>query len=581
MKKKMIALATVIVLTFSLVASPFPTGLSDFTDSQVITAKAATAGDFEYTENTTGVSITKYSGSASSLTIPSSINGKPVVSIDGFRNCVSLTSVVIPATVKRINSYTFDGCSNLQSISLTEGLSTIKDCAFIGCIGLTNLTIPATVTELDEDAFINCTSLSNVTVQKNNSNYASVDGILYNKSITRLILYPNAKSGDSYTMPNTVTSYSNYAFNGNTKLSTLTLSNGITVVGDSDFAETSLTTLNFPASVSSIGAYIFDAPSSCVNINVNVNNKYYRSVDGVLFNKNMTTLICYPSSKSGTDYIVPKTVKNFIYSVFEECRYLKEVYLPSGLTYLENATFNNCKNLTTIHFPSKLTSIGSYVFNGCTSLTNITIPSSVTSIKDNAFLDCTNLLNITLSNYDLAIANSAFDNTAWFNAQPDGLIYIGKLAFTYKGSMPVNGKIVFNNQTKKINDYLFYNNYRISDIVIPNGVTNIGEAAFYGCTSLKTVTIPSSVTKIGDFALGFCDSETDYDFGSFIPFYRIICTPKSAAEKYAKVNTITYSYTNAKSITTLSNIKVSSKVVYSTNKNNIIPSITIKMVLRH
>ncbi|MEE1016373.1 MAG: leucine-rich repeat protein [Ruminococcus sp.] len=132
-----------------------------------------------------------------------------------------------------------------------------------------------------------------------------------------------------------------------------------------------------------------------------------------------------------------------------------------------------------------VTSIGKYAFYGCKGLTSVTIPDGVTSI-----------------------GSGAFDNTGWYNNQPDGLIYAGKFAYKYKGEMPNNTSIVIKEGTKGIADHAFRGCTSLTSVTIPDSVTRIGGEAFAVCTGLTSVTIPDSVTSIGGYAFAGCTGLT-------------------------------------------------------------------------
>ena len=134
------------------------------------------------------------------------------------------------------------------------------------------------------------------------------------------------------------------------------------------------------------------------------------------------------------------------------------------------------------------------------------ISYNVTSIGELAFRNCSDLVGITIPNSITSIGRGAFWGTAWYNNQPDGLIYAGKVAYTYKGTMPSNTKIVLLEETLGIADNAFENCSGMTSVTFPNSVENIGNFAFYNCSRLTSINIPNSVTKIGGYAFSGCSS---------------------------------------------------------------------------
>ena len=158
-----------------------------------------------------------------------------------------------------------------------------------------------------------------------------------------------------------------------------------------------------------------------------------------------------------------------------------------------------------------VTSIGNYAFLFCTNLTSIEIPNSVTSIGDEAFYFCMSLTSITIPNSVTSIGYNAFDETPWYDNQPDGLVYAGKVAYKYKGTMPDNTSIKIKEGTLEIVDLTFKDCSGLTSITIPNSVTSIGDLAFYRCTGLTSVSIKKEAPlPIGESTFSNRDNATLY-----------------------------------------------------------------------
>ena len=424
----------------------------------VVCAGAETYRDLEYSVLDDGtVEITDYNGSAKTVDIPEKINGKSVTSIGdcAFRYCTSLKSITIPNSVMEIGSSAFSGCSSLTSITIPNSVTEIGVYAFKGCTSLTSITIPNSVTNIGDSTFWGCSSLTAIYVTVDNKNYTSVNGVLFNKDKTALIYYPAGKTDKSYNITNSVTSIGDYAFNGCSSLTSVTIPNSVTEIGGSAFVGcaslksitmpnsvtsigdmafykcsslTSITipdsvtsigssafsdcsklrSITIPNSVTSIGAWAFNGCTGLTAINVAMENQNYVSPDGVLYNKDKTTIICYPAGKKGNNYKIPDGVTEIGSIAFSRCSSLTSVTIPNSVTSIGSGAFNGCTSLTRVTIPNSVTKIGWNAFSGCTSLTSITIPNSVISIDWYAFRGCTSLKSITIPNSVTSIGKNAF-----------------------------------------------------------------------------------------------------------------------------------------------------------------------------
>ncbi|MBP3414582.1 MAG: leucine-rich repeat protein [Clostridia bacterium] len=187
------------------------------------------------------------------INLPSSITS---IGYRAFAGCCSLTTINLPSSITSIGSEAFGGCYSLTTINLPNSITSIGFGAFSDCYGLTNITIPSSVVSIGNDAFGACHSLTSITVSQDNKYYSSCNGILFNKSADKLICYPAGKSAKTYTIPSSVTSIGDYAFDYNLSLTSITIPSGVVSIGGFAFTKCeSLTSITIPSSVTSIGPH--------------------------------------------------------------------------------------------------------------------------------------------------------------------------------------------------------------------------------------------------------------------------------------------------------------------------------------
>ena len=557
-----------------------------------VCAGAETYQDFEYSALDDGrVKITGYNGGAETVVIPDTIDGKSVTSIGrrAFEGCTNLKSITIPNSVTEMGRRAFSGCSSLTGIAIPDSVTEIGKYAFDGCKSLTSITIPDGVTSIGDGAFYNCSSLTEIKVASENSNYVSVNGVLYNKDKTTIICYPAGKKGNNYkipdgvtkvgssafigcssltsitipnsvteigysvfegctnlksiTIPNGVTSIGDSAFEGCTSLTSITISDSVTCIGDSAFNGctslisitipdsvtsigesafsgcsslasitipdsvmsigndafhecSSLTSITIPYSVTSIGDYAFLGCSRLTAIDVNTDNMDYTSVNGVLF-YNDKTIICYPAGKKGNNYKIPDGVTSICRYAFSGCTSLTSITIPDSVTEIGGSAFENCSSLTSITIPDSATSIGIGAFVGCSSLTSIMIPDNVTYIGGAVFADCSSLTEIKVSTQN---AKYVSVNGVLYNKDKTTIMCYPA------GKKDKNYKIL--DGVTEICTSAFNGCSSLTSITIPDSVTEIGVSAFSGCSSLTGITIPDSVTRIDMSTFRGCSSFT-------------------------------------------------------------------------
>ena len=356
----------------------------------------------------TSIGKNAFEGCASltSITIGNSVTS---ICRSAFSDCTSLTSVTIPNSVTSIGERAFSDCTSLTSVTIPDSVTNIGAFAFSACTSLTSVTIPDSVTSIGRDVFYYCTSLKSIEVLDNNKNYSSEGGVLFNKDKTKLIQYPVGNEKTTYNIPNGVTSIGNNAFNRCTNLTSVTIPDSVTSIGNYAFSDcTSLANITIPSSVTSICDLTFYGCTSLLSIEVSNDNMNYSSIDGVLFNKDKSELITYPTGKADSEYAIPNSVTSIGDNAFHGCTSLTSVTIPNSVTSIGIYTFRGCTSLTSVIIPNSLTTIGYSAFRNCASLTSVTIGNSVTSIGGSAFSGCTSLTSVTVPDSVTSIGDYAF-----------------------------------------------------------------------------------------------------------------------------------------------------------------------------
>jgi hypothetical protein len=288
---------------------------------------------------------------------------------EAFSYCDKLTSVIISNSVTMIGDSAFSGCSGLTSIKIPNSVTAIEGGAFRDCNRLTSVIIPNSVRTIGDSAFLGCSGLTSIFVDESNTEYSSNENILFNKDQTILIYCPDGKIGN-YTIPNSVTTIGNKAFENCSGLTSVTIPHSVTTIrGHAFFDCSGLTSIIIPNSVTSIGN-VFEGCINLSSIFVEKSNTKYSSKDGILFNKDQTKLLCCPAGKTG-DYSIPNTVTDIENGAFYGCSGLTSVTIPNTVTYIDHFVFFECSGLTSITIGNSVTYMGDMAFGKCSALTKI------------------------------------------------------------------------------------------------------------------------------------------------------------------------------------------------------------------
>ena len=395
-----------------------------------------------------------YIGNETELTLPDTLNGKEYdLNKKVFYGCDQLTSIIIPDCVPNIENNAFERCSSLVSVSIPDSVKFIGNSAFSECGSLTNVVIPNSVELIDSSVFNGCSSLTSIAI------------------------------------PDSVELIGSSVFSGCSSLETVTIGNGVANLYDSTFMEC-------PALKS---------------IEVDKDNAFYCSEDGVLFNKDKTVLISYPAARPGNSYIVPDSVKSIGNYAFMDNTKIESITLPNGLTDIGEESFYNCTLLGSIVLPDSVTSVASKAFYSCSAMKSVVIGQNVGKIGDSAFRNCfklTEVYNFSAlpllkgsNDYGMVAYNALYVYTSGeeerkLTTTEDGYIFFedGETVYLtgYSGTKTeLTLPDTFNGKKYAIRQYAFYDCRSIVSISIPDGVTSIGVSAFRGCTSLERVYITS------------------------------------------------------------------------------------------
>ena len=290
--------------------------------------------------------------------------------------------------------------------------------------------------------------------------------------------------------------------------SDMIIEEGVTHIGDFLFERScNLQSVVIPASVASIGENAFKECYRLTSIKIAEDNTRYRSVDGVVFNKDKTALVLYPNGKQGS-YTIPNGVTTIGKDAFFNAGNLESVTIPNSVTTIEEHAFGGCRGKMSITIPNSVTAIGKYAFAAYKmGYFIIGGPSSaIETDHENRFVCChpDETMSITISNSVTAIEDYTFAGACLESIIiPNSVTAIGEGAFRDCGRL---SSVTIPKNVKSIGKDAFKFCEGLTSLTIKEGVTTIGDYAFAGCKSLKHVIIPNSVVSMGDYAFAGCDS---------------------------------------------------------------------------
>lgn len=425
----------------------------------------ASLWEYKLDKKTNLVTITKYLGvmdDLTELTIPNFllIDGKEyrVTKIEGHDAWQAIANfngnVIISKGITEIGKASFNGANKITGVEIPDSVTLISDYAFQYCKSLTKIEIPGTV-------------------KKIGNWWGNVNGQIFNgcSNLKEVILEEGIEE------------ISGRAFDSCSKVKEWKLPKSLKRIGPCAFRNISVEEFNIPENVESIAA-TFISSSNLSRINVDSNNKYFTSVDGILFDKDSTRLIKYPENRDGNSYEVPNTVKTIDANAFISCKNLQTIVIADSVEKIGDSAFDGSK-LKTINLGGGITNISNKPFYGAWNLTNINVITENDKYEsENGILF--NKGKTILIKYPPAIINGEVYEI------PNTVVEIGPQSF-YRSQIK---NVIIPSSVKKIGSESFFACYNLEEVNLPEGLERIEWSALYGCHKIKTIVVPSSVTFI-------------------------------------------------------------------------------------
>lgn len=315
-----------------------------------------------------------------------------------------ISKIKFPETIKHIGEHAFSKCSNLEHIDLPKGLEVIGDYAFSECKKLKSVHIPDGVKIIGSGAFYGCENLSQINIPDSVITVRGNPfiGTAFLKQHSSFPLYVNnhlIKYADTFDESNSIVTIrpgtktiAGGSINFMRNLKKINFPEGLLGIGNLAICGCdNLKTIDLPDSLTCIYGDSFRYLENLQSINVGRNNKAFKTIDGVLYNKDMTEIILVPEGLKSGKFVVPHGVKKIGKNSFDYCKNIQTIILPETLTEIGEEAFGACARLEKVIIPKSVTTIGKFAFSCCNNLKTVRIPNTVSKFGLSPFLSCEKL----------------------------------------------------------------------------------------------------------------------------------------------------------------------------------------------
>lgn len=526
-------------------------------------------GDFRYFVNSDNtVTIEEYTGNSAELTLPEKIDGKSVKVIgdnafygnlginkivipegvtvlgeSAFANCSELREVVLPETVNKIDDAAFFSCTKLYEISLPDNISFIGDGAFYFCESLENVEFPENLASTGEYVFGYCRGLETVTVNEKLTTISPQTFIgcrelktvkLHNniKTIGRKA-FMNCISLTNMVLPESLDAVHDNAFDScydlvinrfdgsyigkyafsSCQIRSIKFSENLSYIGYDAFLNCNIDTMYIPSADFEMESGAF-AYASIKSFATSPDNVYFTVKDDVLYSKDMTVLVSYPSYKEEDTFILPYSVKTISDYAFSNCWMLNKIVLNNTLEKIGNYAFSNVTEVDSFVLPETVKEIGDGAFCGCASLRSIKIPDGIKKISSNTFESCSFLQQVEIPDSVEIIEDNAFNYCTELTSFEitKGIRKVTALAFTGCCNLKTF-KVNSENSCYTVDNNCIVSKDKSTIVAYPNGlkktvyrvsdeVTSIEAYAFVNNETLREIYVSENVKAVGKYAFG-------------------------------------------------------------------------------